>query len=92
MDMELPTSERMRHRSASAIFRGHFKPWSRKTSGIESLLALEGLILEQLIHVGSEHPQIEIVVYTPTINRILEKAVDLWPLWLFALALLQNVG
>lgn len=65
--------------------------WCRQDIG-ESLLALEGLILEQLIHVGSEHPQIEIVVYTPTINRILEKAVDLWPLWLFALALLQNVG
>lgn len=54
------------------------------------LLSFHGRILEHASHVGSQHPQIEIIINPATINCIFKDTVDLLPLRASTSALCLN--
>ena len=56
----------------------------------EGLLPTDGLILEDLVHVGSEDAHVEFIVNSTTVNCVLECSVNLLPLRYLSSGLLDK--
>jgi len=56
----------------------------------EGFRPLDGGIRKELLHIGPEHPQIEVIINPATIYGILKNSIDLLPLWGSSFALCMH--